>query len=266
MGLKQALRSTTDVDQDQGSSNQRKYSNSRIRHSSSSDDERVSKRERERRRNDTRWGEKEKKWRDPLLPKSDTVYKDKLSGMLELLKQDADIKRQKQLADNPEKAKISEQQAGKMEKAAMKEPSENRPGDWKCSEKECGNINFAWRKECNNCDAEKPENAQDYKAEIKHEHAEWFVGAVKTEEHNDERVNEQSRKHPPRTLRDRSSSEESLRGRKVSQYDHDHRKNRYAEKKERNRQDRYDRSSSRERNRKRHSYRDDNRRSMTERR
>merc|ERR1712038_1802846 len=54
-------------------------------------------------------GVKKKKLKDPLLPKSDTVYKDKLSGMLELLKQDADIKKQKELADNPEKVKTSEE-------------------------------------------------------------------------------------------------------------------------------------------------------------
>ena len=221
--------------------------------SSSSDYDNI--KEREKKRNETRWGEKEKKWRDPLLPKSNTVYKDKLSGMLELLKQDADIKRQKELAADPDKSKLSER--NKMDKATMKEPSENRPGDWKCSDKECGNINFAWRKECNNCDVEKPENAPDYKTEIKHEHAEWFVGAVKTEYDKSEKVEPYSSKNNQRSKRDSSSSDDSSR--------YYQREDRRERKTERHRSDRYDRSNSRDRKREKHSHREERRKYIKER-
>merc|ERR1719382_1007090 len=34
-----------------------------------------------------------------------------------------------------------------------------RPGDWQCSILDCGNTNFAWRNECNKCQAPKPEGA-----------------------------------------------------------------------------------------------------------
>ena len=70
----------------------------------------------------------------------------------------------------------------KIEKSGIKKPSENRPGDWKCTKTDCGNINFAWRKACNNCDREKPDNVPDYKPdEGEHENDDWFVGAIKTE-------------------------------------------------------------------------------------
>jgi len=123
--------------------------------SSSSDEEKHALTDNERRSyekarsKESRWGKKEKEWKDPLLPKSNSVYKDTLKGMLELLKQDADIKKQKEMAENPEKALLAKEQVGKMEKASIKRPSENRPGDWKCTKKDCGNINFAWRTSCN---------------------------------------------------------------------------------------------------------------------
>ena len=234
------------------SSRRREAKRSRRDSSSSSNYDKT--KDREKKRNETRWGEKEKKWRDPLLPKSNTVYKDKLSGMLELLKQDADIKRQKELAENPEKSKSSER--NKMDKATMREPSENRPGDWKCSDKECGNINFAWRKECNNCDAEKPENAPDYKTKIKHEHAEWFVGAVKTEHDKSEKVEHNLSKYNQRSKRDSTSSDESARYQ---------REDKHERKTERHRSDRYDRSNSRERKREKHSHREERRKYIRER-
>ena len=174
--------------------------------------------------------------------------------MLELLKQDADIKKQKELASNPEKSKSSERI--KMDKATMKEPSENRPGDWKCSDKECGNVNFAWRKECNNCDVEKPENAPDYKTEIKHEHAEWFVGAVKTEHDKSEKVEHNLSKYNQRSKRDSTSSDESARYQ---------REDKHERKTERHRSDRYDRSNSRERKREKHSHREERRKYIKER-
>ena len=83
----------------------RRRKRSRDRSSSgsvSSEEERRSDRGRDKNSNgrdkESRWGLKEKEWKDPLLPKSNTVYKDKLTGMLELLKQDADIKRKKEIA------------------------------------------------------------------------------------------------------------------------------------------------------------------------
>ena len=180
----------------------------------SSEEERRSGRGRDKHSNgrdkESRWGKKEKEWKDPLLPKSNTVYKDKLTGMLELLKQDADIKRKKEIADNPDKAQALAEQVGKMEKSGMKKPSENRPGDWKCCKKGCGNINFAWRKACNNCDTEKSENAQEYQeGHERHEHADWFVGAIKTEGQDLKSDLQKKRNLSPRALDDQSSSDET---------------------------------------------------------
>ncbi|XP_045066798.1 uncharacterized protein LOC121550325 isoform X5 [Coregonus clupeaformis] len=36
---------------------------------------------------------------------------------------------------------------------------QQRAGDWKCSNPVCGNMNFSWRNECNQCKSPKPEGA-----------------------------------------------------------------------------------------------------------
>merc|ERR1712141_51411 len=200
---------------------------------------------------ESRWGLKEKEWKDPLLPKSNTVYKDKLTGMLELLKQDADIKGKKEIADNPDKAQALAEQVGKMEKSGMKKPSENRPGDWKCCKKGCGNINFAWRKTCNNCDTEKPENAEDYVPEEEiHEHASWFVGAIKTEKENIKGGHQNNQKTYTSKAREDSSSDDDERPnrRNVSTHNESTREERNSRMKNRDNEARHtERNGSRDR-------------------
>ena len=39
---------------------------------------------------------------------------------------------------------------------SIKPPSESRPEDWLCPKEGCNNINFEWRKTCNNCNTRKP--------------------------------------------------------------------------------------------------------------
>merc|ERR1719361_1199585 len=245
--------------------NSRSRKRSRDRSSSgsvSSEEERCSDRGRDKNSNgrdkESRWGKKEKEWKDPLLPKSNTVYKDKLTGMLELLKQDADIKRKKEIADNPDKSQALAEQVGKMEKSGMKKPSENRPGDWKCCKKGCGNINFAWRKTCNNCDTEKPENAEDYvPAEEIHEHASWFVGAIKTEKENIKSGHQNDQKNYTSKVRDEDSSSDDERPnrRNVSMHNESTREERNSRTKNRDNEARHaERNRSRDRDhRDRHS-------------
>ena len=173
------------------------------------------------------------------------------------LQQDADIKRKKELADNPEKALLAKEQVGKMEKAAIKKPSENRPGDWKCTKKECGNINFAWRNSCNNCDTEKSENTQDYK-EDRHEHADWFVGAIKTEGKSPENTIHRKTKCPsPRAIDEQSSSDEQFRRTESSRYGNSSRHRRDRRKVDEAQTDRRYRDRSHSKERERDSYRRD---------
>ena len=47
---------------------------------------------------------------------------------------------------------------GQKSKKKDPKPEEQRPGDWQC---ECGNYNFAWRKECNACGKKKPFNQME---------------------------------------------------------------------------------------------------------
>ena len=47
---------------------------------------------------------------------------------------------------------------GQKSKKKDPKPEEQRPGDWQC---ECGNYNFAWRKECNACGRKKPHNQME---------------------------------------------------------------------------------------------------------
>merc|ERR1719356_652006 len=37
---------------------------------------------------------------------------------------------------------------------------QGRPGDWRCSNVDCGNSNFSWRNECNKCHTPKPAEYQ----------------------------------------------------------------------------------------------------------
>ena len=50
---------------------------------------------------------------------------------------------------------------GQKSKKKDPKPEEQRPGDWQC---ECGNYNFAWRKECNACGRKKPFNEMEESA------------------------------------------------------------------------------------------------------
>merc|ERR1719411_1199542 len=50
---------------------------------------------------------------------------------------------------------------GQKSKKKDPKPEEQRPGDWQC---ECGNYNFAWRKECNACGRKKPFNEMEENA------------------------------------------------------------------------------------------------------
>ena len=38
----------------------------------------------------------------------------------------------------------------------IKPPTESRPEDWLCPKEGCNNVNFEWRKSCNNCNTRKP--------------------------------------------------------------------------------------------------------------
>lgn len=38
----------------------------------------------------------------------------------------------------------------------IKPPTESRPEDWLCPKEGCSNVNFEWRKTCNNCNTRKP--------------------------------------------------------------------------------------------------------------
>ena len=65
----------------------------------------------------------------------------------------------------------------------IKPPSETRPEDWLCPKEGCNNINFEWRKTCNNCNTRKP----GYDGETDEERKKRIYGANYNPDHSRDR-------------------------------------------------------------------------------
>ena len=62
----------------------------------------------------------------------------------------------------------------------IKPPSETRPEDWLCPKDGCNNINFEWRKSCNNCNTKKP----GYDGETDDERKQRVYGGSRADKQN----------------------------------------------------------------------------------
>ena len=79
----------------------------------------------------------------------------------------------------------------------IKPPTESRPEDWLCPKEGCNNVNFEWRKSCNNCNTRKP----GFEGETDDERRQRVYGSQGPRNH-DSGYHRDSRSHD----RDRSGS------------------------------------------------------------